>query len=256
MKHLKSFTLVIVSIICSVSAFAQTSADSLVNATAVVDGLFFGKTAPTKSLIPGGSTISMLKDPEGKRVMAVYLPQGFTLDDEIVEIAIPSDRVKHADQLLSQYNDNRPQTTPVYEGIGVNVGEPFIKFRYKDTDNQVWDNKKLKGKIYVVNVWQTECGPCRREMPKLSEWKEKYPEVVFLSASRHNKEEIAPIAQRHNFTWTHLQEATDIVALVRQQGFPLTVVVDGDGIVRYAKVGASEKDHSQAVAAIEALLNK
>lgn len=83
-----------------------------------------------------------------------------------------------------------------------------------------------------------------------------YPDVVFLSASRHNKEEIIPIVERHNFTWTHLQEASDIVALVRQQGFPLTIVVDRDGIVRFAKVGASEENQAQAIAAIKELLNK
>lgn len=255
MKHLKFFLFFLISLLTGVSAFAQTATDSLVQATAIVDGFFFDKSAPTKSLIPGGSSISMLKAPDGQRVMAVYLPQDYNLDDEIVKIAIPNDRVKYAEQLLRQYDGRRPQTTAVYEGIGVTVGEPFIDFEYKDTDNQVWNNEKLKGKVFVINVWQSECGPCRREMPTLSEWKNKYPDVVFLSASRHNKEEITPIAERHRFTWTHLQEASDIVALVRQQGFPLTIIVDKDGIVRFAKVGASEENQAQAVATIEELIN-
>ncbi len=255
MKHLKLFTLLLIGILSSVSAFAQAPADSLIQATAIVDGLFFDKSAPTKSLIPGGATISMLKDPEGQRVMAVYLPQGYTLEESVVSIAIPADCVKYAEQLLRQYNGRKPQTTAVFEGIGATVGEPFINFEYKDTENNVWNNEKLKGKVYVINVWQSECGPCRGEMPTLSEWKKKYPDVVFLSASRHNKEEILPIAERHNFTWAHLQEASDIVALVRQQGFPLTVVVDKYGIVRFAKVGASEENQAQAVATIEELLS-
>lgn len=188
--------------------------------------------------------------------MAIYLPQGYALEEAVVNIAIPTERVKYAEQLLRQYNGRKPQTTAVYEGIGATVGEPFIHFEYKDTEDNVWNNEKLKGKVYVINVWQSECGPCRGEMPILSEWKNKYPEVVFLSASRHNKEEIQPIVERHNFTWTHLQEASVIVALVRQQGFPLTVVVDKDGIVRFAKVGASEDNQAQAVATIEEILKK
>ncbi len=93
-------------------------------------------------------------------------------------------------------------------------------------------------------------------MPTLSEWKEKFPDVVFLSASRHNTEEILPIAQKHNFTWIHLQEAMNIVALVGMQGFPLTIVVDAEGIVRYAKVGASEENQAEAVAVIEELTKR
>ena len=90
-------------------------------------------------------------------------------------------------------------------------------------------------------------------MPIPSEWKEHFPNVTFLSASRHNREEILPIISLHKFTWTHLQKATDLVALVRQSSFPLTIVVDKQGIVRFAKIGASEENQAQAVAIIEKL---
>lgn len=38
-----------------------------------------------------------------------------------------------------------------------------------------------------------------------------------------------------------------------KEGFPLTVVVNKNGIVRYAKTGASEENQAQAVAVIEEL---
>lgn len=246
----------VLSVIGCLSVYAQTSPDSCVRAAAIVDGLFFDKSVPTKSLIPGGSTMAVLKDPDRNIVLAVYLPQGYVLEESLVSKAIPAERVMFADKLLRDYEGRKPQTTAEYTGIGVTVGEPFIDFEYRDTENNIWNNEKLKGKIYVINLWQTECGPCRREMPILSKWKEMFPDVVFLSASRHNKEEILPIVKQHNFTWTHLQEATDLVALVRQQGFPLTIVVDNNGIVRYAKVGASEENQAQAVSVIEELSRK
>ncbi len=71
--------------------------------------------------------------------------------------------------------------------------------------------------------------------------------------SSDNQEEILPIVERYNFTWTHLQEATDLVTLVRQEGFPLTIVVDKNGIVRFAKVGATEENQAAAYAVIEEL---
>ncbi len=250
---MKTLFSIVFSIIGCLCIHAQTTRDDLIQAYAIVDGLFFDKSIPTKSLIPGGSTITPLKDPEGKMILGIYLPDGYILDESITEKAIPADRVMYSQKLLRDYNGRRPQTVAVYEGIGVTVGEPFINFEYKDTENQIWNNEKLNGKIYVINIWQSECGPCRREMPILSGWKEKFPDVVFLSASRHNAEEIVPIITSHNFTWTHLQEATDIVSLVRQQGFPLTIVVDKNGIVRFAKVGATAENQAAAVAVIEEL---
>lgn len=250
---MKFLTSIFLSIIGCLSICAQTPNDSLVQAAAIVDGLFFDKSTPTKSLIPGNSTLAVLKDPEGSMVIAVYLPKGFVLDESMKAKAIPAEKIMHSAKLLRDYNGRRPQETAVYGGIGVKVGEPMIKFEYYDIDNNVWNNDNLKNKVYVINLWQTECGPCRREMPILSRWKEKYPDVVFLSASRHNRKEILPIVGKHNFTWTHLQEASDLVALVRQEGFPLTIVVDKEGIVRFAKVGASEENQSAALSVIEEL---
>ena len=255
------FTLIISVIVClsclsSLSMYAQTSNDSLMQATAIVEGLFFDKSAPTKSLIPENATMATLKDPDGKMVLAVYLPQGGILEEDIVKTAIPSERVIHAKKLLRDYEGRRPHTEFGYSDIGVKVGMPFIDFEYLDTENNIWNNEKLKGKNYVINIWQTECGPCRREMPILSEWKEKFPNVIFLSASRHDTEEILSIAEQHNFSWTHLQEAMNLVALVGMQGFPLTIVVDKNGIVRFAKVGASEENQAEAVAIIEGLTGK
>lgn len=238
---------------CMGNVFAQIPTDILVRASAIVEGLFYDGAVSTKTLIPGGSTMAILKDPEGKMVIGVYFPDGYEMEESVKNKAIPKDRVIYADRLLRDYDIRRPQTVAVYEGLGVNEGDSFIEFEYYDIDNNAWNNAMLRGKVYVINIWQSECGPCRREMPVLSEWKNRFPDVVFLSASRHNREEILPIAERHNFTWTHLTEATDIVALVRQQGFPMTVVVDKNGTVRFAKVGADESNQAEALAVIEEL---
>lgn len=250
---MRKLILSLIVVAMSTVLFAQTTADNLVRATAIVDGLFFDKSIPVKSIIPGGSTMSVLCDPDDQRVLGVYLPQGYTLEEDIKSRAVPADRVMYSEILLRDYNGRKPTTTTIYQGIGVTVGEPFINFSYKDTEHCTWDNAILRGKVYVINVWQRECRPCRAEMPTLSQWKERFPNVVFLSASRHNAEEIQPIVERHNFTWHHLQEAADIVALVRQEGFPLTVVVDQNGIVRFAKTGASAETQTAAVAIIEKL---
>lgn len=249
---MRTLVVIIFSVVSCLNVLAQTANEELVKASAIAEGLFFDNTVPAKLLIPANSTTAILKDPDGKAVLAVYFPKDHIMEESLKERAIPAVCVQYSDKLIRDYEGRRP--LPVASGIGVRIGEPFVGFEYADTDSNVWNNDKLKDRIFVINIWQTECGPCRREMPVLSEWKERFPEVVFLSASRHNKEEILPIAEQHDFTWIHLQEATDLVALVGQQGFPLTIVVDKDGIVRHAKVGASAENQAEAVAVIEKLL--
>ncbi len=176
MKSIISF---LFAFICFVNIYAQTSTDSLVTAVAIVEGLFFDNSVSAKSLIPEQSSIALVKDPDGNKVMSVYLPKGFTLEKSMVKKATPADRVTHSNKLIRDYEGRRPHTEFGYSGIGVEVGEPFINFEYKDTEENIWNNEKLKGKIYVINLWQTECGPCRREMPTLSEWKELFPYHYF-----------------------------------------------------------------------------
>ncbi len=229
--------------------FAQTPTNANLRATKIVNGLFFDQLVPT----PEGSSMVMLRDPEGKTVMAIYPPQEYIFSTDVADKAIPYDKVMYAKELLKDYEGHRPLSPAECLKFNLEVGEPFIQFNYKDTDNQVWNNQVLKGKVYVINIWQKECGPCRREMPVLSTWKERYPDVIFLSASRHDANEIMPIVKQHGFTWNHLQEADDIVFFGRKSGYPVTIVVDKNGIVQLAVVGASEKNQTATLAIIEKL---
>lgn len=102
---MKFVVTILLSIVGCLSVYAQTPNDSLVQAAAIVDGLFFDKSMPTKSLIPGGSTMAVLKDPDGGMVLGVYLPQGFILDESTTAKAIPAERVKNAQKLLRATTD-------------------------------------------------------------------------------------------------------------------------------------------------------
>lgn len=80
MKYLIS--LLLIALGC-VGIYAQPSNDSLANAAALVDGLFFDKSTPTKSIIPENPTMVVPKDPDGAMVIGVYLPEGFVLEESV-----------------------------------------------------------------------------------------------------------------------------------------------------------------------------
>ena len=130
--------------------------------------------------MPGGSTIAPMKDPDGNKLIGVLLPEGPKLDLSVIAKEVRAQKVKNAEKMLRDYYSRKPSVLNKYEGIGVEVGKPFINFSYKDTDNKVWNNQSVAGKIYVINAWQSECGPCRGKMPILSTWKGQFPDVVFL----------------------------------------------------------------------------
>lgn len=72
-----------------------------------------------------------VKDPDGNKLIGMFLSEGFTLDENGIALAIPAEKVKYADQLLRDYKARKPSVLNKYKGIGVEVGKTFISFNYK-----------------------------------------------------------------------------------------------------------------------------
>jgi uncharacterized protein (TIGR03435 family) len=93
-----------------------------------------------------------------------------------------------------------------------------------------WD--KLKGKIVVLEFWQTTCAPCIEAIPHLNELVEQFSNrVVFISISDDNGDYLKKFLKRKPIkSWVVLdgllsptRTAFDV------HGFPHTVIVDASG---------------------------
>lgn len=93
-----------------------------------------------------------------------------------------------------------------------------------------WD--KLKGKVVVLEFWQTTCAPCIEAIPHLNELVEQFSNrVVFISISDDNGDYLKKFLKRKPIkSWVVLdgllsptRTAFDV------HGFPHTVIVDASG---------------------------
>ena len=218
--------------------FGQEAAEKVVP-TSMSQGYFFAEMLKG---YPRGTVISMLKDSEGHRVFLFVCPEGESLADTLKAKALPRQRVLHADELLEKaerfeqmhWKKSRKDSVTVFR-----EGAPFPRFRHTDIDGEEWSNEQVKGRVMVLNVWYSGCGPCLKEMPELSTWKDAMPDVVFLSANFEKEEEVRRITTQRGFNWHHLANDDQFIRLFGQNGFPMTVVVDKEGIVRSIVHGTS-----------------
>ena len=176
----------------------------------------------------------------------------------VIRQAIPREQVHNADQFLNGDNMMKTMTELTQANVKADgtfyspkVGELFPHFSEIDMEGRIWTTDSVKGRVMVLNLWYSGCGPCRAEMPILSEWKEQLPDVMFFSATYHDAETAKRITDKHHFTWTHLVEAKDMMAWIGTEGFPLTIVIDKKGIVRHAVHGTNETKREELLAKIK-----
>lgn len=114
-------------------------------------------------------------------------------------------------------------------------------FSLKMTDGKPFSSEKLKGKIIVINIWATWCGPCIEEMPEFQKLYKKYQtdkDIVILSIN--SEEDVATInefmkTQKYDFPVIMSGEYTKDV-----EAIPTTWFVDRNGKVVYTKVGSTK----------------
>ena len=221
-----------------------------------IGGHYFSKELPMDETFKISSSIMALADKDGNRVVNLLVGDDFKVPQSIKKYEIPFEKVLNGEQ-LEEGALNYAKMKKLINSTGV---EKFIvgkalpdDFSEKDIDGKTWTKDGLKGRVTVVNVWYSGCGPCRREMPMLSKWKNKYPDVQFVSANFENVDKVKQITEKEGFNWTHIANDTYFTKRVGNEGYPLTIVVDKNGIVRYCKHGANNNASSEILQLIEKL---
>jgi thiol-disulfide isomerase/thioredoxin len=106
---------------------------------------------------------------------------------------------------------------------------------------------QMKGKVVVLDLWATWCGPCRMEIPSFIKLQEKYQaqglEIVGVSLDPITRggtaEMVGKFAQDNNINYT-IWLVTNPAALTNfptGQGIPTTYVIDRGGRVVKEYVG-------------------
>jgi thiol-disulfide isomerase/thioredoxin len=106
-------------------------------------------------------------------------------------------------------------------------------------DNVAQGVEQMKGKVIVLDLWATWCGPCKMEIPYFIRLQEKYKaqglEIVGVSLDPitrgGNSELVGKFMQQNNINYT-IWLVTNPSALAKYptgQGIPTTYVIDRNG---------------------------
>jgi thiol-disulfide isomerase/thioredoxin len=113
------------------------------------------------------------------------------------------------------------------------VGQPIA------VDSIAQSLEQMKGKVVVLDLWATWCGPCRMEIPSFIKLQEKYQaqglEIVGVSLDPitrgGNAEMVSKFMQENNINYTIwvVNNPNAMFKFPTGQGIPTTYVIDRNG---------------------------
>lgn len=123
--------------------------------------------------------------------------------------------------------------------------------------------KKLsgwKGRVALINLWATWCGPCRKEMPDLARLQKELGsdqfEVVAISVDRKGVEVSAAFLKETGADGLalYVEPSGAILNDLQALGLPVTILADREGREIGRLLGAANWASPEAVALVKAAL--
>ena len=102
----------------------------------------------------------------------------------------------------------------VVASLNVKVGGSYIDFTAPDLDgNRITLSEQIKGKVALIDLWASWCGPCRRSsksmIPVYEAFKDKGFVIVGIARENNNTDAMKQAIKQDKYPWLNLVELSD-----------------------------------------------
>ena len=138
---------------------------------------------------------------------------------------------------------------------------PAPDFLLPDMGGQAVRLSQLKGKVILLNVWATWCGPCRKEMPTMEALARRLSgeDFVLLAVSQDvdGAVTVKPYLQEGGYTFPVLLDVQgEVGRKYGVTGYPETFIIDRQGQVVYHHIGYNDWAQSQVEETLRRLIQQ
>jgi peroxiredoxin len=144
--------------------------------------------------------------------------------------------------------------------LGVGVEAPAFTATTVDSVPRAVSLADYPGNVIMINIWATWCAPCRVEMPSIEKLHRTYGskglKILAVSVDDPGTEPlIRDFVKQYGLTFQILHDPkADISLSYQTTGYPETVIIGRDGVIRKKLMGATDWNSPENRALVERLL--
>ncbi|HTW49172.1 MAG TPA: TlpA disulfide reductase family protein [Acidobacteriaceae bacterium] len=144
---------------------------------------------------------------------------------------------------------SKPPATPVADASEARwekATKTLPAFQLEDLSGKTWTLAQLKGKVVLINLWATWCGPCNAELPELEKLYEKEKSRSDIQILTFNIDEdeglVAPFMKEKGYTFPVLPAFSYTVNLLNGFAIPQNWVLNPEGSWKWTQLGYGGDD--------------
>jgi thiol-disulfide isomerase/thioredoxin len=119
-------------------------------------------------------------------------------------------------------------------------------FQLADLSGKTWTTKSLNGKVVLINLWATWCGPCNAELPQLQKLYEQAKNRSDLQILTFNIDEdpglVEPYLKEKGYTFPVVPAYSYVVNLLDGFAIPQNWVLNPKGNWEWTQIGYGSDD--------------
>ena len=140
------------------------------------------------------------------------------------------------------------------------VGDALPKFELKSSVYGDIKPADLKGKVVLVSLFATWCGPCQKELAEVQstlwpKYKDNKDFKMLVIGREHTDEDLQKYNERKKFSFPlYPDPKREVFSMFAEKSIPRAYLFDKEGKLIYASMGYTEEEFKKLMETIEKAL--